>query len=344
MAQKSHSGRHTGGVTLIDVARLAGVAPMTVSRVLNQPEAVREGTRDKVLKAIEQTGYVPNRLAGALASNRSRLVAVIVPMLTNPIFSDTFQAVAERLASAGYQVLLGMSGYQADREQELLEVILSRRPDGIILTGTLHTEGSRQRLKASGVPVVETWDLTDDPIDMLVGFSHEQVGQQLATHLLGKGYRRFALLKVGDPRGMRRSHAFAQALQGHGVALAYTERFEGLPSLAQGREGLGRLLERGAGEGGEPLMVVCTSDTIAHGVLTEAAARGLRVPQQVAVMGFGDMVFAAYTFPALSTVRIDGRTMGDAAAALLMARLNGNDGGPPLRDIGFSLVDRQSTV
>lgn len=343
MAHKSPSGRHTGGVTLIDVARVAGVAPMTVSRVLNQPEVVREGTREKVLKAIEQTGYVPNRLAGALASNRSRLVAVIVPMLTNPIFSDTFQAVAERLASAGYQVLLGMSGYQADREQELLEVILSRRPDGIILTGTLHTEGSRQRLKASGVPVVETWDLTDDPIDMLVGFSHEQVGHELALHLLGKGYRRFAVVKVGDPRGTRRSVAFSTALQAQGVSIAGTLSFDGLPSLAQGREGLGQLLDRGLGEGAQPLMVVCTSDTIAHGVLTEAAARGLKVPEQIAVIGFGDMVFAAHTFPALSTVRIDGCGMGQAAAALLLARLTGQDTEPSRRDVGFTFLDREST-
>ncbi|MFF7708673.1 substrate-binding domain-containing protein [Pseudomonas sp. NPDC007930] len=344
MAHKSPSGRQTGGVTLIDVARLAGVAPMTVSRVLNQPDAVRDATRSKVLKAIEQTGYVPNRLAGALASNRSRLVAVIVPMLTNPIFSDTFQAIAERLASAGYQVLLGMSGYQADREQELLEVILSRRPDGIILTGTLHTEGSRHRLKASGVPVVETWDLTDNPIDMLVGFAHEQVGEQLAAHLLGKGYRRFALVKVGDPRGTRRSQAFAQALAVGGVALASLQSFDGLPSLAQGREALARLLEEGLGEGGGPLMVVCTSDTIAHGVLTEAAARGLRVPEQLAVIGFGDMAFAAHTFPPLSTVRIDGQRMGQAAAALLLARLNGDETSPVITDIGFELVQRGSTV
>lgn len=343
MAPKSLSGRHTGGVTLIDVAKLAGVAPMTVSRVLNQPQAVREQTREKVLKAIELTGYVPNRVAGALASNRSRLVAVIVPMLTNPIFSDTFQAITERLASANYQVLLGMSGYEAAREQELLEVILSRRPDGIILTGTLHTDASRTRLRANGVPVVETWDLTDDPIDMLVGFSHEQVGAQLGSHLLGQGYERFAVLQVGDPRGLRRSQAFSQALADAGRAVAHTERFSGLPSLAQGREGLGRILAQ-MPLGEQPLMVVCTSDTIAHGVLTEAAARGLKVPEQVAVIGFGDMGFAAHTWPALSTVRIDGQSMGTAAANLLLGRLSGGDCGPACRDIGFQIVTRGSSL
>lgn len=331
--------RLTGGVTLIDVARVAGVAPMTVSRFLNQPESVRPQTRLKVAEAIEKTGYVPNLVAGALASNRSRLVAVIVPMLTNPIFSDTFQAVAERLATNGYQVLLGISGYIADQEQQLLEVILSRRPDGIILTGTLHTPGSRQRLRASGVPIVETWDLSEDPIDMLVGFSHEQVGQRLAQHLLAKGYRDFALLSVSDPRGTRRSESFVAELARQGVTQVRRQRFEGLPTLAQGRAGLVALLDNAP----RPLMVVCTSDTLAHGVLTEAAAQGIKVPEQLAVMGFGDMNFAAHTFPALSTVKIDGKSMGTRAASLLLDRLAGRDTLDIHQDIGFTLIDRDST-
>ena len=141
------NGRGSGGVTLSDVARLAGVAPMTVSRCLNQPDSVRSETRLKVQRAIDQTGYVQNRLAGSLATSRSRLVAVVLPMVTNPIFSDTFEAINECLTRSGYQVLLGISGYQSEQEQELLDVILSRRPDGIILTGTLHTPASRNRLR-----------------------------------------------------------------------------------------------------------------------------------------------------------------------------------------------------
>lgn len=331
--------RPTGGVTLIDVAKRAGVAPMTVSRVLNQPAQVKPQTREKVFKAIEETGYVPNLVAGALASNRSRLVAVVVPMLTNPIFSDTFQAIAERLATSGYQVLLGTSGYQADQEQELLEVILSRRPDGIILTGTLHTEASRQRLRASRVPVVETWDLSNDPIDMLVGFSHEQVGERLAAHLLASGYRDFALMAVNDPRGSRRSQSFLRALAERGITDVRRQVFEGLPTLAHGREGLRNVLQ----DAPRPLMVVCTSDTLAHGVLTEAAAQAVKVPEQLAVVGFGDMNFAAHTFPPLSTVRIDGRAMGTAAATMLLNRLNGEGGEPVAQDIGFEIVEREST-
>ncbi|QCI12869.1 LacI family DNA-binding transcriptional regulator [Pseudomonas putida] len=336
-------GQGRATVTLSDVARLAGVAPMTVSRYLNQPDTVREPTRLKVRRAIEQTGYVHNRLAGALKSSRTRLVAVVVPMVTNPIFSDTFQAINERLIKAGYQVLLGVSGYQTEQEQELLEVILSRRPDGIILTGTLHTSLSRNRLRAAGVPVVETWDLSAEPIDMLVGFSHEQAGREVARQLLGQGYRRFALLAVDDPRGLRRADSFVQALAEQGITDVQRQTWQGLPSLAQGREGLSMLLEQSAVDGEGPCAVVCTSDTIAQGVLTEAAARGIAVPRQLAVMGFGDMAFAAHTFPALSTVRIDGTLMGDTAARLLLERLGGDRQSPATIDIGFSLVQREST-
>ncbi|WP_310192198.1 LacI family DNA-binding transcriptional regulator [Pseudomonas hunanensis] len=338
------NGQGRAAVTLSDVARLAGVAPMTVSRYLNQPETVREPTRLKVRRAIEQTGYVHNRLAGALKSSRTRLVAVVVPMVTNPIFSDAFQAINERLAKAGYQVLLGVSGYQSEQEQELLEVILSRRPDGIILTGTLHTTTSRNRLRAAGVPVVETWDLSAEPIDMLVGFSHEQAGRDVARHLLGRGYRHFALFAVDDPRGLRRADSFCKTLAEEGVTALHRSTWQGLPSLAQGREGLSALLRALPSEQDGPCVVVCTSDTIAQGVLTEAAARGIRVPEQLAVMGFGDMAFAAHTFPALSTVRIDGTLMGQTAAAMLLQRLQGEGALVKTVDIGFDLVKRESTV
>lgn len=337
-------GQVRATVTLSDVARLAGVAPMTVSRYLNQPETVREPTRLKVRRAIEQTGYVHNRLAGALKSNRTRLVAVVVPMVTNPIFSDAFQAINERLAKAGYQVLLGVSGYQSEQEQELLEVILSRRPDGIILTGTLHTITSRNRLRAAGVPVVETWDLSAEPIDMLVGFSHEQAGHDVARHLLGQGYRHFALFAVDDPRGLRRADSFSKTLAEEGVTDLHRRTWQGLPSLAQGREGLNALLQGLSSNEHGPWVVVCTSDTIAQGVLTEAASRGIRVPEQLAVMGFGDMAFAAHTFPALSTVRIDGTLMGQTAATMLLERLQGNSGAMRIVDIGFELVRRDSTA
>jgi len=336
--------KNRGSVTLGDVARLAGVAPMTVSRYLNSPQAVKSATRDKVQRAIEQTGYVHNRLAGALRSNRTRLVAVVLPMVTNPLFSDTFQAISTRLSASGYQVLLGVSGHQREQEEELLEVILSRRPDGIILTGTLHTPACRNRLRVSGVPVVETWDLSPDPIDMLVGFSHEDAGRETARTLFTQGYRRYALLAVDDPRGLRRADSFLKALKEQGITDVCSHVWPGAPTLALGREGLSKVLEHSMTGPAQPLAVVCTSDTIAHGVLTEAAARGLQVPYELAVMGFGDMNFAAHTFPPLSTVKVDGTLIGDTAAQMLLQRLGGEQAVQSRIDLGFSLVERDSTA
>lgn len=324
---------------IVDIARLAGVAPITVSRVLNQPEQVKPATRERVQKAIAKTGFVPNQNAGALASKRSRLVAVVLPMLTNPLFSETFQAITERLAQSGYQVLLGVAGYETRQEQELLDLILSRRPDGIILTGTFHSDACRQRLRAMHIPVVETWDVSDDPIDMLVGFSHREVGIATADHLLAQGYQRFGVLSVDDPRGLLRAQALVETLRNRGITDISEHYFSGQPTLAQGREGLLRIRQQDA----LLRVIVCTSDTIAQGVLTEAASVGLTVPGEVAVFGFGDMNFAAHTWPPLSTVRIDGRLIGEQSASALLQRLSGENESNFRLDVGFTLIDRGTT-
>ena len=212
------SARSTGSVTLADVAMLAGVSPITVSRVVNRPELVTAETIEHVQQVIERTGYVPNMLAGGLASRRSRLVAAIVPSITNAIFVDSVQAFTDRLWEAGYQVLLGLSGYPAMREDALLAAVLSRRPDAILLTGINHSPEVRQRLLAARIPIVETWDMTPTPIDMLVGFSHEKVGEAVARHLLAKGHRRLGLISADDERALARRRGFMNELTRAGAA------------------------------------------------------------------------------------------------------------------------------
>lgn len=328
-------------LTLIDVAKVAGVSPMTVSRALHRPELVSEKTRDKVREAVRATGYVSNMLAGGLASNKSRLVAIFLPTIANSIFADTVQALMDSLTKAGYQTLLGLTGYSAEQEETLLEAVLGRRPDGIVLTGTLHTEASRIRLAQAGIPVVEAWDLSEAPIDMLVGFSHEAVGEAVARHLLDKNYRRFSVVTISDPRGMRRCKSLLAELERHGVDDVPVEVLAPPATLEVGREGLRRLLDQQE----LPEIVICSSDTIAQGVLAEAASRGLRVPEDLAVMGFGDLSSAAQVYPALSTVKVDGSRIGQLAAQALLERFNYPAGaGEPLRiDTGFTLIDRATT-
>src|SRR4051794_37701866 len=181
--------RGGGGITLGDVARLAGVSPITASRALNTPEQVAKETLARVIEAVRRTGYVPNRLAGGLASTRSRLVAAVVPTISGPVFLQTVESLTAALADRGYQLMLGQSGYVDSREDALLEAIIGRRPDGIVLTGIMHSAEGRKRLLAANIPVVETWDLTPTPIDMLVGFSHVDVGRAVATFLHRRGRR-----------------------------------------------------------------------------------------------------------------------------------------------------------
>ena len=340
-AASSLQPKKPGNLTLIDVAKVAGVSPMTVSRALHRPELVNEQTRDKVREAVRTTGYVPNMLAGGLASNKSRLVAIFLPTIANSIFADTVQALMDRLTEAGYQTLLGLTGYSAEQEEKLLEAVLGRRPDGIVLTGTLHTESSRLRLAQSGIPVVEAWDLSEDPLDMLVGFSHERVGEETARHLLGKGYTRFSVVTISDPRGLRRCNSLIAELKHLGIKNVPMQELTPPATLEVGREGLRRLLD----QGDRPDVVVCSSDTIAQGVLAEAASRGWRVPEDLAVMGFGDLSSAAQVYPALSTVRVDGKHIGQQVAQALLDRFAYPQGShDPVRiDTGFTLIDREST-
>ncbi|MDB5979943.1 MAG: gntR 1 [Pseudomonas sp.] len=314
---------------------------MTVSRALHRPELVSELTREKVREAVRATGYVSNMLAGGLASNKSRLVAIFLPTIANSIFADTVQALMDRLTEAGYQTLLGLTGYSAEQEETLLEAVLGRRPDGIVLTGTLHTEASRLRLAQAGIPVVEAWDLSESPIDMLVGFSHEQVGESTARHLLDKGYRRFSVITISDPRGLRRCNSLIAELGRQGLSDIPIEVLAPPATLEVGREGLRRLLQRDT----PPDIVVCSSDTVAQGVLAEAACRGLRVPEDLAVMGFGDLSSAAQVHPALSTVSVDGSRIGLQVAQALLERFRhaADDQAPVRIDTGFRLIDRAST-
>jgi len=320
------------------VAKLAGVSPITVSRVFNRPEMVAPGTLEHVRRVIERTGYVPNLLAGGLASRRTRFVAAIVPAISNQIFSESIQSLTDRLWESGYQVLLGTSGYPTSREESLLAAILSRRPDGIFLTGISHTSGSRRRLVAANIPIVEVWDLTPTPVDMLVGFSHEKVGQAVAEYLVVRGHRRFGVISADDARAEVRRMGFLSVLEKNRIDDVRTVHVPAPSNFRLGREGLARLLELGS----LPRAVFCSSDTLAHGVLIEAQARGLSVPGDLAIVGFADLDFAAHTFPPLSTVRIDRPAIGRRAAEALLGRIEGR---PVERivDIGFHVMERGTT-
>ena len=329
--------RH-GGLTLTDVARLAGVSPITVSRALNTPAQLTAETLARVRDAVSRTGYVPNRVAGGLASSKSRLVAALVPTIASQVFLETIQSLTETLAASGYQVMLGQSGYGEAREDALIDAIIGRRPDGVILTGVMHSADGRRRLAAAGIPVVETWDLTPTPIDMVVGFSHEKAGAAVAEYLHFRGSRRPAIASANDYRAGLRRRGFENTAARHGWSEIPVELVPTPTSLGAGRRALVSLLDAHPGIDA----VFCSSDVMALGVLTEAQARGIRVPQELRVFGFGDNNFAADCHPPLSTVRIDGNAIGRQAARFVIDRAEGREIPQRIIDLGFKLVGRAS--
>ncbi|MBL8524672.1 MAG: LacI family DNA-binding transcriptional regulator [Betaproteobacteria bacterium] len=338
VTRERRARRSSGGITLSDVAKVAGVSAITASRALNTPDRVSPDALARVRGAIERTGYVPNMLAGGLASNRSRLVAALVPTIAGPVFLESIQALTEALAESGYQLMLGQSGYSGSREDALLDAIIGRRPDGIVLTGVMHSAEGRRRLLASGIPVVETWDLTPTPIDMLVGFSHEKVGAAVAEYLYARGKRRPAIVTGDDQRAGIRHRSFVDAAVRLGIAAVPACVVPAPTTLGSGRSALAELLQKHP----DIDAVFCSSDVLALGVMTEAQSRGLSIPEKFAVFGFGDLSFAGDTHPPLTTVRIDGTAIGRQAAKFIVERAQGAQPAQHVVDLGFTIVERQS--
>ena len=333
------SRRGSGAITLRDVAKLAGVAPITASRAVNTPNQVSPEVRQKVLDAVHRTGYVPNRMAGGLASSRSRLIAAVVPSTVMSVFMETIESLNGTLFDAGYQLMLGQSGYSAEREELLLEAVVGRRPDGIFLTGIMAPGKGRTRLLASGIPVVETWDLTPTPIDMLIGFSHSDIGREVATFLIGKGRRHFAMVRANDERAYRRANAFAETVALGGHHEVFVVDVGASRSLKSGRDAMARILA----EAPNVDAIFCSSDLLALGVMTQAKTQGIAIPERMAIIGFGDVPFVADMVPALSTVRINGSDIGQQAARFLIERAEGRPLNPRIVDVGFSIVERDTT-
>jgi LacI family gluconate utilization system Gnt-I transcriptional repressor len=292
----------------------------------------------KVQEAVLRTGYVPNRMAGGLASSRSRLIAAVTPSTVMSVFMGTIESLNGTLFDAGYQLMLGQTSYSAAREEALLEAIIGRRPDGIFLTGLLPPGKGRTMLLASGIPVVESWDLTPTPIDMLIGFSHSDIGRDVARYLAGRGHRKMAMVMANDERANRRATAFKEEVLQQGLPPVVEVNVGAVRSMHSGRDALTRLLQRAP----DVDAVFCSSDLLALGVLTQARVLGLDVPGQLAIMGFGDTPLASDVVPALSSVRINGDEIGRLAALCLMARAEGREVPQPLVDVGFSIMARDS--
>ena len=326
-------------VTMEMVGRIAGVSQVTVSRALSDPAKVSPATLKKIRDAIAVTGFVPNALAGALASRRSRLISTLVPSITNITYSSMVKSFGEQMRAHGYQIMLSECGFNAAEEEAVIITHLSRRPDAMLLVGTQHTANARKVLLATAIPVVEVWDITQSPIDICVGFSHVEAGRAAARFAVDAGYTRAACATASDERALRRKDAFrAEFSTLTGVSVPEV-CVESEASLEMGRMALARLLDV---EGFELGLVYCSSDLIAHGIIVEAQTRGLAVPGDIAVVGFGDQGFAPYTSPSLTSFRVDRSALGACAAQAILGRLSDGNPAGAVTDIGFEIVRRES--
>ena len=330
--------------TMADVALATGVSPMTVSRAFKRDASVSEATRDAILQAAEGLGYVFDATASTLRSQKTNFVAVTIPSINNANFADTVGGLSDGLKERGLQILLGYTNYDIVEEERLIEQLLRRRPEAIVVTGGKHTDRARRLLGNAGIPVIETWDLPASPIGHVVGFSNALAVRGMVDHFVASGYRKIAFIGGDadrDTRGTDRRLGFIAAMQAHGLDASRLIA-AGVPpiSMREGADAMAHLLVRCP----DTEAVICVSDLSAFGALTECQRRGVSVPGQIAIGGFGNYEIGAICVPSLTTINPDPRGIGARTAALILDVLDGTLTAPKQIEVPADLILRQSSL
>lgn len=341
MTRRRSPRRGHGRATLSDVARLAGVSAITVSRALRSPELVAQDTRRRIDEAVAEIGYIPNLVAGSLASIESRTVAAIVPTLANSIFAEVLQGMVDVLHAHDYRLIVGSNNYDLEEEESLVRAFLARQVEGMILTGAFHSPGAARLLERAGVPVVETWSLLGEASSGSVGFSNFDAAYAMVEHLYERGYREIGFASPpfeNNDRATERRRGFLQALDDLDLPLREARVTTASMSLAGGAEVLREILASQP----ETDAIFFAGDTLAAGAVLECQRRGWRVPGDIAIAGFDDLEIASQVVPSLTTVRVHRRALGSSAAKLILGVLDGEETGRR-HDLGFELVAREST-
>lgn len=315
---------------------------------MNSPHMVSQKTVAKVSDAVLSLGYTPDLVARSLVSRQSNLVAALVPAINSPIFGDIVQGMSEYLRQVGMQLMLGDTGYSVDAEYDFVNACLARRVDGVILTGTTHSPATRDLLERSRIPVVETWSLTETPIDMVVGFSSFDAAKAMVTYLCRSGRRCIGFVSrpiAANERAAARRAGYLAALREAGLPERADLIVEVKPTSAEGGEVAHgseaiRLLKRK-----EPQLdgIFCAGDHLAVGVLLECARSGWRVPDDLGVAGFGNHEIGAMIPPGLTTIRTNTYHIGRLAAERVYERLTSRTHPTRIHDVGFELIIRGST-
>ncbi|MFP4328153.1 MAG: LacI family DNA-binding transcriptional regulator [Paracoccaceae bacterium] len=307
-------------LTLRDVSEASGVSEMTVSRVLRNRGDVSPATREKVLLAAKRLGYVPNKIAGALASQRVNLVAVIIPSLGNMVFPEVLTSIGRALEGTELQPVVGVTDYLPDKEERVLYEMLSWRPSGIIVAGLEHTEPSRAMLRAAGIPVVEIMDVDGTPVDSMVGISHRRAGREMGRAILKEGYRRIGFMGTKMPldhRARKRFEGLVEVLAKGGVELADQEFYSGGSALAKGREMTRAMLQRTP----DLDFLYYSNDLIGAGGLLWLLEQGIGIPGQVGIAGFNGVELLQGLPRQLATMDACRAEIGRIAAEIIARRV-----------------------
>lgn len=330
-------------LTLRDVSEASGVSEMTVSRVLRGLGDVSPATRARVQEAAKRLGYVPNRIAGALASKRVNLVAVVIPSLGNMVFPEVLSGISEGLESTPLQPVVGFTDYEPEREEKVLFEMLSWRPAGVIVAGLEHSETSRAMLARAGCPVVEIMDVDGDAIDAVVGISHVRAGREMAEAILAAGYRRIGVLGTKMPldhRARKRMKGFADRLAEAGIAIADREFYEGGSALLKGREMTQAILGRTP----DLDFLYYSNDMIGAGGLLWLLDQGADIPGRIGLAGFNGLELLDGLPRRLATMDACRREIGRRAAEILAARLRDPRRPPGERVELTPMLDRGDTL
>lgn len=339
MTEAGTQKRAGRAVRVEDVAREAGVSPITVSRALSDPEKVREETRKKVAEAVARTGYVVNRFASSLRSGRSSIISVFVSNLQNQHFANAVQGCADALEGSGYHLLMAQTGYSDRLQQDVVERVLPFRPAAVMFTGVVQSERTRAQLGKLGIPVMEMWDYRPDPIDMLVGFSNAEGGRLMGEHFGRRGFRRIAYCGRTGDRGAQRLAGFREGLAASGRTVDFVLPLEGRRTVTDGMQALEQIR---AGLPGCDAIFFGT-DILAVGAVLEARHLGLKIPGDVAIAGYGDLEFVKQLHTPLTTIYVGSYALGLAAGQMLRKRLRHEEIGERIALSPIHLEVRAST-
>ena len=332
----------TGKIRLTEVAKLAGVSPITASRFFRNPDALSAGKRVRVESAAKELGYEPNLAARALASQRTEVIGVLIPSLTNNVFSDVLRGIYDALDGSRYSIQLANTRYSILQEERLLRLFLAQKPAGLIVTGINQTPDSRAILESVDCPIVQIMELGPAPVDMMIGFSHFDASKAAISHLLAQGYRQVGFLGARmDPRVQRRLEGYRAAMSEAGL---FNERLIVTTAVPTSVTLGGTLFADLLAKAPDIDAVFCVNDDLALGALFECKRRHMSIPEQMAIVGFNDLEFVSSSVPTLSSVRTNRYEMGKNAATMVIEALEGRRPEQPIVDLGYSVIQRQSSM